>query len=158
MLRRVAWAVISWLPVGVVFSDNVATLHHVSDSEMAPAVAPNTLCLVRRSKRPSALVHGQVVAVRSVDGSRTMLRRVIGLGGDYVQPRDTTDDLTFVPPGFAWLEADHPQTDTESEGTVAIAIVVGRVTRVLPSGHAIAIIPSERAFPSGNQHLYIGSQ
>lgn len=154
---------LQWLPVAILFSDTVATVHLAPDSNMDPQVARNTLCLVRRTKRPSAITHGHVVLVNAPhSASQKHLRRVIGVGGDYVRPsashEPTQKHLAFVPPGFLWVEPDSASSNTARSqycnGLVPFALVAGRVTHILPSGRSVPIIPSDRAYPSSNRQLY----
>lgn len=157
MRWRCVQTILTWVPVGILISDKVGTLHRTSTSEMSPAVPANSVCVIWRSKRTFSLTHGLAVAVKNAEGSKTVVRRIVGLGGDYVRPRNN-NKLVFVPPGFVWLEADCPQEETECEGETPIAAVIGRVSHILPSGHTIAIEPSERAFPSNNHQLYAGTR
>lgn len=157
MRRKFVQTILSWAPVGILLSDTVGSLHYTSTSEMSPAVPVNSVCVIWRNKRTFSLTHGQAVAVKNADGSKTVIRRIVGLGGDYVKPRNS-NRLMYVQPGFVWLEADCPHEETECEGDIPIAAIIGRVSHLLPSGHTIAIEPSERAFPSNNHQLYAGSR
>lgn len=158
----------SWTPVVIMFSDTIASVHVSSTEEMSPQVPPNSLCLVRpisHRKHSSTLDHGHVVLVKPPHPtSKPVVRRVIALAGDYVQPQNHTK-LEYVPPGFAWLEADrcistahHEQHEYNLEynlqchGKVPVALIVGRVTNVLPSATPLTILPSTRVFPSANYY------
>lgn len=158
MLRRIATA-LSWAPVALIVSDHVVSVHRARNSDMEPAVPSNALCVVRRTAVPRALSHGQVVAVVTADGSRNVLRRVVALPGDYVRPvqASASGRMTFVPPGFVWLEADEVAANVPGDSTVGkvpVACVMGHVTRTLPSGKLVEVCPTDRAFPSPNHQLY----
>lgn len=157
---------LSWAPVAVVVSDFIGTIHWTNNDDMAPAVPLNSVCTIRRVRRYSSLKHGQVVALVTPDGKGTILRRVVGLPGDYVQVRDThqksrltsASDMRFVPPGFAWVETDNlPGKSTTALFTdepVPVAVIRGCAVRTFPSCHTVAVIPSDRAFPSNNHQSY----
>lgn len=162
-LMRILTA-LSWAPVAVVVSDVVGTFHWTVTDDMHPAVQANRLCFIRRCRYLSTLRHGEVLALVSPDGSHIVLRRLIGLPGDYVCPRNAevhqppTDDMRFVPPGFVWVETDNSPTSPAppvfSDTSVPVAVVRGRVTYTLPSFRTVKVEPSDRAFPSNNRQLY----
>lgn len=155
---------LSWGPVAVVVSDFVGTLHWTMADDMQPAVEANRLCFIRRCRYLSTLKHGEVLALVSPDGGHIVLRRLIGLPGDYVRPRNIqvhqspTDGMHFVPPGFVWVETDTSSTTTPSsvfsDTSVPVAVIRGRVTHTLPLFQSVKIEPSDRAFPSNNRQLY----
>lgn len=157
---------LSWAPVAVVVSDFVGTVHWTTTDDMDPAVGANRLCVVRRCRRLSTLRHGEVLALATPDGSHTVLRRLVGLPGDYVRSRNTRADhspanhMPFVPPGFIWVETDNDVSKLSSphilsDTPVPVAMIRGRVTHVLPSFQSITVEPSDRAFPSNNRQLYV---
>lgn len=107
---------LSWVPVAVVVYDRVGTVHCVRDVDMQPAVGRNTLCVLRRV-RPSSLAHGEVVAVMTADGSRTVLRRLVALPGDYVVPRRAARSASPLPSGSG---GGGDGIDAGGEGVVGI--------------------------------------
>lgn len=155
---------LSWGPVAVVVNDFVGTVHWTMADDMQPAVEANRLCFIRRCRYLSTLKHGEVLALVSPDGSHIVLRRLIGLPGDYVRPRNfqvhqsPTSEMRFVPPGFVWVETDTSSAATPSsvfsDTSVPVAVICGRVTHTLPSFQPVKVEPSDRAFPSNNRQLY----
>lgn len=57
---------------------------------------------------------GDVVVIRSPDGEEMLIKRVVGLAGDIVQPRDHDYRALRVPAGHVWVEGDNPLTSRDS--------------------------------------------
>lgn len=154
MFARVATA-ISWLPVGVLLSDTLATIHITRSDDMHPHLKRNTPCLIRRTTRPDRLSAGDVVAVHLPDGSATVLRRLVALPGSSVIPRGSRTSV-YVPYGFVWVEPDTtsatpcppPDSHITADGRIPIALITGRASHILPSCTRVSrAVPNPRAFP-----------
>ena len=68
---------------------------------------------------------GDVVVMRSPDGEEMLIKRVVGLAGDVIQPRDRDTSALSVPAGHIWVEGDNPRTsrDSNSFGPVKQSLV-----------------------------------
>lgn len=165
MLSRVAY-LLSWTPVAVVLSDKLCCAHHETTMAMAPAIPSGATVLVSRATSLKTLCRGEVVVISSMDGKRSLLRRVIGLPGDCVRPRamSSAEDalpLTVVPHGFVWVQADVRELraceqaegklrfvaeDSDDFGSVPAAMIKGRAIRFLPSFSRVVTKKVDRSF------------
>lgn len=99
---------------------------------MKPEIDANTFLLISRQTRLSTLCNGQIVAVRTADGSEYVVRRIRGLPGDTIP-----DQNTSIPQGFVDVTTDGPCQDSRSIGQIPLAMLAGKVVRKLPSGTRI---------------------
>ncbi|KAI0561431.1 Peptidase S24/S26A/S26B/S26C [Gracilaria domingensis] len=138
MITRIL-SFLSYVPLAIVFHDNVATMHIETTDDMEPTIPSNTPCIITRNAKPSNYRRGEILAIMAPDG-RLTLRRVVALPGDYVREARAT---TIVPHGYIWVERDRDQTNCAlPRGKTPIALVTGRLTASF--GGNAAVIPSKK--------------
>lgn len=162
-MRRLL-TLLSWAPVGVVISDKAFTLHRDGAGALSPSIPANSVVLVSRLHPARSLVRGDAVLVDDLDGRGRLIRRVIGLPGDCVRLREPVKGESatkIVPHGFVWLQADarapmqKPSKDVKDSddfGAVPIAMVTGRVMRVLNNGESVRRKPSDRVLQNAGRY------
>lgn len=87
-------------------------------------------------KKPNYLKKGDVVMFRSPsDPERLLTKRVIGIQGDTIEPRDPNypKKTALIPRNHLWVEGDNSfhSIDSNSFGPVSQALVVGKVTTII---------------------------
>ncbi|XP_078167626.1 peptidase S24/S26A/S26B/S26C family protein [Carex rostrata] len=93
--------------------------------------------------------HGDVVVFRSLhDHRRNVVKRIIGLPGDWIRVPDKAEILK-VPVGHCWVEGDNLDVslDSRSYGPIPLGLIRGRVTHVIWPPHRIRQV--ERKVPEG---------
>lgn len=154
-MRHRLLSFLSWTPVGIVISDKLFTLHYDAPGSLSPSIPSNSLVLVSRL-HSTPLSRGDAVLVDDLSGRHRLLRRVIGLPGDYIRLREQGEQESktkIVPQGFVWLQADGKEdarkrgedvSDSDDFGAVPKALVTGKVLRVVNSGQDVSREPSDR--------------
>jgi inner membrane protease subunit 2 len=103
---------------------------------------------------------GDVVVLHSpTDPTEMVLKRVVGMGGDWVRRRGGDQSFVRVPTGYLWIEGDSERfsTDSNSYGAVPAGLVNARVLcKVWPLSEAGSRIgrvetPKERIIVSGGR-------
>ena len=103
---------------------------------------------------------GDVVVLHSpTDPTEMVLKRVIGMGGDWVRRRGGDQSFVRVPAGYLWIEGDSERfsIDSNSYGAVPAGLVNARVLcKVWPLSEAGSRIrrvetPKERIIVSGGR-------
>ena len=113
--------------------------------------ATNDVCLSEKlSIKLYRYARGSVVVLRSPsEPHRLLVKRLIGLEGDWVCPEPGTSKVELVPQGCCWVEGDNAgcSEDSRAFGAVPLALLEGRLTSVLwpPSRWGAVAAP----FPSG---------
>lgn len=150
MILRRAISALTWLPVAAVVSQTLVTIHPVRNSLMAPSLPADSYTLVSRSTQPHNLTRGEVVLVSDPCANGSHARRLVALPGDYVTHGPAASEkVAIVPNGFVWLEPDRredgveAQVDSWTYGAYPVALITGRVTRLLPSGRLVERRPSD---------------
>jgi signal peptidase I len=72
------------------------------------------------------------------DPDRTLMRRIVGIPGDWVQMRTNPTAKVFLKPGQLWIENDHAGTacrDSCDFGPVPMGLVLGRASAVIWPPH-----------------------
>lgn len=111
---------------------------------MAPTFNPATSSLSKDVvllqkfgvRRPGALSRGDIVMFHSpTDPERLLTKRVVGVLGDTVYPRDPAypRKQALVPRNHLWVEGDNQfhLVDLNSFGPISQALVVGKVVTIL---------------------------
>jgi inner membrane protease subunit 1 len=103
------------------------------------SVTGDTLLLSKHFRRGRAIRVGDVVSFRKpIDPSETVIKRVVGLEGDYVMlhtPGGPNGDMIQVPQGHCWVVGDNlpDSLDSRLYGPVPMALIKGKVVaRVFP--------------------------
>lgn len=139
-LARKAGRVLKWAPLGVVFSDTVATLAWLPapQDRANKGGSAGSIVIMTRIHRDGVLRRGDAVVLYSPTSPRdSLLQRVVGLEGDVVRQRiDDTDGLVPIPRGGVWVEATkigaaQSALDSNSFGAVSSALVRGRARVVI---------------------------
>lgn len=128
------------VPVFFCIDNYVGTVKLVGGRSMQPTFNArgkennDAVVLDRWSARQFAYRRGDVVVLRSPHEPRELMtKRVVGLAGDWVRPRDNGSGVTTaalpVPRGQLWVEGDneHASKDSNSFGTISASLVEARV-------------------------------
>ena len=101
------------------------------------------------SKPPLVTIGDVVVFLSPVNPNETTIKRVIGLGGQHVQPPDRFQQAILIPKYSVWVEGDSSSIkseDSRSYGPISKKLLVGKAERILwpPSrcGNVIVNKPS----------------
>ncbi|OBA20909.1 LexA/Signal peptidase [Metschnikowia bicuspidata var. bicuspidata NRRL YB-4993] len=142
-LKRTLVAV-TWLPVAFTVFDHVLLPCQVSGFSMAPTFNPGTestakdVVLIRKYnlKWPTSLERGDVVMFRSPeDPEKLVTKRVVGLQGDVIIPRDSLypKKQALVPRNHLWVEGDNAfhLVDSNKFGPISQGLVVGKVMGIV---------------------------
>ncbi|XP_074593764.1 mitochondrial inner membrane protease subunit 2-like [Brevipalpus obovatus] len=146
------------IPIGITFSTTLYTVKKVDGVSMQPTFNPQSRVddddrLLRTENRASHkpfsdivllnrwvtrnfdLRVGDVVACKSVrDPRQSLIKRVIGLEGDWIRSLPSYDeDIVEVPKGYCWLEGDYKERSLDSNhfGPVPLGMVVGRADAII---------------------------
>jgi inner membrane protease subunit 2 len=160
MLHRLAirspiWATLthhaSWLYVsagvyflGLQFHEEVATLLVVEGASMRPTLNPegssnngyesSDICLLQKWRYiPN---RGDVVCMYAPRKPGAVVKRIVGVTGDIITPRDSSFNKGApipVPIGHVWVEGDNANNSIDSNqyGFVPIGMLIGRVSHVV---------------------------
>lgn len=119
----------------------------------------NDLCLSEKlSIKLYSYTRGSVVVLRSpTEPHRLLVKRLVGLEGDWVCAEPGSSKVELVPQGCCWVEGDNRGCSEDSRtafGAVPLALLEGRITRVLwpPSrwGPVAAPFPAGRILALGD--------
>lgn len=135
---------VSWFPVFFTALEHGYQPCQVSGSSMAPTFNPGTetttndVVLVQKYnvKKPNLLQKGDIVMFRSpTHPEKILTKRVIGVQGDLVKPRDLTypKESTQIPRNHLWVEGDNSfhSIDSNNFGPISQALVVGKVAAII---------------------------
>lgn len=132
-------AVASFL-ITLTVCDNIMTVAVVSGESMCPTLNPvggrfSDLVLVSKCKCGiSSLKHGDLVTLTSPRNPKeTLVKRIKGMEGDYVETRSYKTRHVIVPSGHLWIEGDNSErsVDSNSYGPVSQNLVTGKLLFVL---------------------------
>ena len=158
-LRYFAWESIKWLPVALVVRTEFGCLHAVHGPSMMPTLegSPNhhDYVFVRRQRtyHIERLKRGQVVTLLSpTEPRKVLVKRIIGMPGDMVIPRDRTTKRNgvTVPQGHVWVEGDNENGSTDSNqfGPVPAGLIWGKVKCIcFPPGRWSWVSALEKQHP-----------
>jgi hypothetical protein len=95
--------------------------HDTKDDHTLPPRLFSTISSWLRNSRGSGILcskapqRGEVIILRSpVKKNEIVIKRVIALEGDTVQPRDASLPPVIVPKGYFWIEGDNTNTSNDS--------------------------------------------
>lgn len=141
---KTALATLTWFPVLYTALDHIYLPCQVSGFSMAPTFNPGTessakdVVLVQKFnlKWPGSLAVGDVVMFRSPnDPEKLVTKRVIGLQGDLILPREKTypRSLVLIPRNHLWVEGDNAfhSIDSNNFGPISQGLVVGKVATII---------------------------
>lgn len=141
---KTALVTLTWFPVVFVALDHLYLPCQIHGSSMAPTFNPGTESLAKdvvllqkhSVKRPGALSRGDIVMFRSPsDPEKLLTKRVVGVQGDTIIPRDSAypRKQALVPRNHLWVEGDNAfhSVDLNNFGPISQALVVGKVVTVL---------------------------
>ncbi|CAM9114703.1 unnamed protein product [Scytosiphon promiscuus] len=77
---------------------------------------------------------GSIVVFRNpFDPSERVVKRLIGVDGDWVRPGGNKYDVLRVPEGCCWVEGDNPEISGDSNqfGPIPLGLIEAKATRVL---------------------------
>ncbi|ORY24962.1 putative peptidase [Naematelia encephala] len=144
-----ALRVLSWVPVGLFFTQHVYSLVEVTGSSMQPTLNPNFHTALMRKEivlleRWSVTLNlnghkpfrrGDVVTLWSpLDPNTLTTKRIVALAGDIVTPLPPSPPTPVrIPPGHCWVEGDsrHRTLDSNTYGPVSMGLVNARVAWIL---------------------------
>ncbi|XP_069511162.1 mitochondrial inner membrane protease subunit 2 [Ambystoma mexicanum] len=127
------------VPVTVAFLDRVACVARVEGSSMQPALNPHgsvqdVVLLNRWRARHGQVQRGDVVSLLSPrDPRQKLIKRLIALEGDIVQPLGARRVPLRIPRGHAWVEGDHRghSFDSNAFGPVPLGLLHAQATHIL---------------------------
>ena len=150
-------------PLVFAFTEYGLTVTPVEGRSMQPTLndgvsSRDAVCLDRLFAH--SYERGDVVVLHSpTDPTEMVLKRVVGMGGDWVRRRGGDQSFVRVPTGYLWIEGDSERfsTDSNSYGAVPAGLVNARVLcKVWPLSQAGSRIgrvetPKERIIVSGGR-------
>ncbi|CAN0927958.1 Mitochondrial inner membrane protease subunit 2 [Linum grandiflorum] len=148
--------------IGIPVTDRLASVVPVRGQSMSTTLNPDSdsifddrVLVEKLSLRRYSFSHGDVVVFRSpVDHKEKLVKRIIGLPGDWVGTPHTYD-VVKVPEGHCWVEGDNmiPSMDSRSFGPIPLGLASGRVVRIVwppqRMGKVERRVPEGRLCPSG---------
>lgn len=140
---RTALVTLTWFPVAYVALDHLYLPCQISGFSMSPTFNPGTdslskdVVLVQKYgvRRPGSLSRGDIVMFHSpTDPERLLTKRVVGVQGDTVYPRDPNypRSQAQIPRNHLWVEGDNEfhLVDLNKFGPISQALVVGKVVAI----------------------------
>lgn len=124
-------------PISVTFIDFVGYVARVDGKSMQPLLNPDRskdfVFLSTWSSRHSKIQRGDVVCFISPrNPEHKIIKRVIGVQGDSIQPRKSDASL-LVPEGHIWVEGDHTafSLDSNQFGPVSLGLVTAKAKAIV---------------------------
>jgi len=131
LFRYIMFAV----PVTVTILDTVGSIALVNGDSMAPTLNPSNetsrdiVLIDKISIAPKLLQRGDIVILDSpTDPKRQIVKRLIGLSGDWVKKRN--GDLQNISKGKCWIEGDNHET-SERYGPLPLPLIRAKVVCVI---------------------------
>ncbi|XP_056272707.1 mitochondrial inner membrane protease subunit 2 isoform X1 [Pseudoliparis swirei] len=128
------------VPVSVTALDRLAYVARVEGASMQPSLNPeggsdcDVVLLNRWTVRNYEVQRGDVVSVMSPKNpQQKIIKRVIGLEGDFIRTLSYKNRFVRVPDGHFWLEGDHHghSLDSNSFGPVSVGLLHGRASHII---------------------------
>ncbi|CAM0947921.1 unnamed protein product [Alopecurus aequalis] len=145
-LRQYAKHIIGGSMVGLTISDRYFFFAPVTGPSMHPTFEDRAA--VR--PRPLHFSRGDVVIfVSPVDHRSSVVKRIIGLPGDWISVPETAAIIRKIPEGHCWVEGDNASVSWDSRyyGPVPLGLVQGSVTYVVWPPHKIGRV--KKRMPEG---------
>lgn len=140
------------VPVTVTVLDRLAYVARVEGASMQPCLNPegalqcDVVLLSRWSVRNYHVQRGDVVSVLSPKNpQQKIIKRVIGLEGDFIRTMGYKNRYVRVPDGHLWIEGDHHghSMDSNSFGPVSVGLLHGRASHIIwPPNRWQRILPA----------------
>ncbi|CAO3624409.1 unnamed protein product [Cunninghamella echinulata] len=131
---------LAWIPVAIFFVDHGFSYATVEGRFMQPTFNPDAnklqrdvVLLNKWAATDHEFERGEVVTLTSpTDPKCIITKRIIALQGDTVKPL-RSDTKVHIPKGHCWVEGDEAfhSRDSNSFGTVPIALINAKVTRII---------------------------
>ncbi|XP_075884890.1 mitochondrial inner membrane protease subunit 2 isoform X2 [Nelusetta ayraudi] len=128
------------VPVTVTVLDRLACVARVEGASMQPFLNPegvtgcDVVLLNRWSVRNHQVQRGDIVSVLSPKNpQQKIIKRVIGLEGDFIRTLSYKNRYVRVPDGHFWIEGDHHghSLDSNSFGPVSVGLLHGRASHII---------------------------
>nr|XP_046249855.1 mitochondrial inner membrane protease subunit 2 [Scatophagus argus]XP_046249856.1 mitochondrial inner membrane protease subunit 2 [Scatophagus argus]XP_046249857.1 mitochondrial inner membrane protease subunit 2 [Scatophagus argus] len=128
------------VPVTVTVLDRFACVARVEGASMQPFLNPegasgcDIVLLNRWSVRNYQVQRGDVVSVVSPKNpQQKIIKRVIGLEGDFIRTLGYKNRYVRVPDGHFWIEGDHHghSLDSNSFGPVSVGLLHSRASHII---------------------------
>ncbi|KAF7223977.1 mitochondrial inner membrane protease subunit 2 isoform X1 [Nothobranchius furzeri] len=128
------------VPVTVTFLDRLAYVARVEGASMQPFLNPegeskcDVVLLNRWSVRNYQVQRGDIVSVVSPrNPKQKIIKRVIGLEGDFIRTLGYKNRFVRIPDGHFWIEGDHHghSLDSNSFGPVSVGLLHGRASYII---------------------------
>ncbi|XP_061780847.1 mitochondrial inner membrane protease subunit 2 [Nerophis lumbriciformis] len=128
------------VPVTVTVLDRVAYVARVEGESMQPFLNPDAtsegdvVLLNRWSVRNNEVQRGDIVSVMSPrNPQQKIIKRVIGLEGDFIRTLGYKKRYLRVPDGHLWIEGDHRghSLDSNTFGPVSVGLLHGRASHII---------------------------
>ncbi|KAL7402892.1 hypothetical protein ABVT39_021320 [Epinephelus coioides] len=140
------------VPVTVTVLDRFAYVARVEGASMQPSLNPDgalscdVVLLNRWSVRNYEVQRGDIVSIMSPKNpQQKIIKRVIGLEGDFIRTLGYKNRYVRVPDGHFWIEGDHHghSLDSNSFGPVSVGLLHGRASHIIwPPNRLQRIKPS----------------
>ncbi|XP_077373975.1 mitochondrial inner membrane protease subunit 2 [Festucalex cinctus] len=128
------------VPVTVTVLDRLAYVARVEGASMQPSLNPegasecDVVLLNRWSVRNYRVQRGDIVSIMSPrNPQQKIIKRVIGLEGDFIRTLNYKKRHVRVPDGHLWIEGDHHghSLDSNTFGPVSLALLHGRASHII---------------------------
>ncbi|XP_035986750.1 mitochondrial inner membrane protease subunit 2 isoform X2 [Fundulus heteroclitus] len=128
------------VPVTVTLLDKLAYVARVEGASMQPFLNPDVgaqcdvVLLNRWSVKNYHVQRGDIVSVVSPrNPKQKIIKRVIGLEGDFIRTLGYKNQYVRVPDGHFWIEGDHHghSLDSNSFGPVSVGLLHGRASHII---------------------------
>ncbi|CAM4734738.1 unnamed protein product [Leuciscus chuanchicus] len=128
------------VPVTVTVLDRLAYVARVEGASMQPSLnpdggsSPDVVLLNRWTVRNYQVQRGDVVSVLSPKNpQQKIIKRVIGIEGDFIKTLGYKNRFVRVPDGHLWIEGDHHghSFDSNTFGPVSLGLIHGRASHII---------------------------
>uniref|UniRef100_H3CAR8 Mitochondrial inner membrane protease subunit n=2 Tax=Tetraodon nigroviridis TaxID=99883 RepID=H3CAR8_TETNG len=126
------------VPVTLTVFDRVACVARVEGASMQPSLNPevpgDVVLLNRWSVRNHQVQRGDIVSVLSPKNpQQKIIKRVIGLEGDFIRTLSYKNRYVRIPEGHFWIEGDHHghSLDSNNFGPVSVGLLHGRASHII---------------------------
>ncbi|XP_029697496.1 mitochondrial inner membrane protease subunit 2 isoform X4 [Takifugu rubripes] len=129
------------VPVSLTVFDRFACVARVEGASMQPSLNPeagpgDVVLLNRWSVRNHQVQRGDIVSVLYLspkNPQQKIIKRVIGLEGDFIRTLSYKNRYVRIPDGHFWIEGDHHghSLDSNSFGPVSVGLLHGRASHII---------------------------